>query len=116
LILPSLTFPVHLGQRFVQVSSRQTPLFIDGTERQHTVAALELPTGFSLSAPLTGTKSESPYGTFTRQEKQEGTRMTIDEDYLLRMARIPIDKYDGFARFAGEVDLLQARDLVLEKK
>ena len=116
LILPSLTFPVHLGQRFVQVSSRQTPLFIDGTERQHTVAALELPTGFSLSAPLSGATSESSYGTFTRHEKQEGTRMTIDEDYLLRMARIPIDKYDGFARFAGEVDLLQARDLVLEKK
>src|SRR5258708_20833558 len=66
LILPSLTFPVHLGQRFVQVSSRQTPLFIDGTERQHTVAALELPTGFSLSAPLTGAKNRSPPCNFPR--------------------------------------------------
>ena len=116
LILPTLTFPVHLGQRFVQVSSRQTPLFIDGTERQHTVAVLELPTGFSLSAPLARAESKSPYGAFVRSEKLEAGRVTIQEEYLLQMARIPVDKYDGFARFAGEVDLLQARDLVLEKK
>src|SRR5262249_36751577 len=43
LILPTLTFPVHLGQRYVQVSSRQTPLFVDGTEKQHLSAILTVP-------------------------------------------------------------------------
>ena len=115
LILPTLTFPVRLGQRFVQVSSRQTPLFIDGTEKQNLSAILTVPAGFSLLAPL-GTRSDSPYGSFVRRERQDSSQVVVEEDYQLNMGRIPVDKYDGFARFAGEVDLLQARDLTLEKK
>jgi len=116
LILPTLTFPVHLGQRFVQVSSRQTPLFIDATEKQNLRAILIAPAGFSLSSPLGEARTDSPYGSFVRRERQDGGQVAVEEDYQLNMARIPVDKYDGFARFAGEVDLLQARDLALEKK
>ena len=42
--------------------------------------------------------------------------MTLDEDYALSMARVPPKDYDEFARFAGEVDLIQGRDLLVEKK
>ncbi|MBS1150011.1 MAG: hypothetical protein H6Q89_1709, partial [Myxococcaceae bacterium] len=31
-------------------------------------------------------------------------------------ARVPPKDYDEFARFAGEVDLIQGRDLLIEKK
>lgn len=116
LVLSSLTFPVRLGQRFVQVSSRRTPLYIESTETHHTVASLELPEGFSLSSPLGEAKSETEYGKFLRREKQEGNKVSIEEAYQLYMARIPMSKYDGFSRFAADLDLLQARDLTLEKR
>jgi hypothetical protein len=29
---------------------------------------------------------------------------------------VPVDTYDDFAQFAGEVDLVQTRELVVEKR
>ena len=40
--------------------------------------------------------------------------MLIEEQYSVPMARIPVNRYDDFTQFAGEVDLIQGRDLVLE--
>jgi hypothetical protein len=36
--------------------------------------------------------------------------------YRLEMARIAPRDYEAFSRFAGEVDLVQSRDLVLVKR
>ena len=60
-------------------------------------------------------KSSCPYGSYVRREKQVGAELTLEEDYQLTMSRIPPKDYDGFARFAGEVDLIQGRDLLVEK-
>lgn len=116
LVLDPLTFPAQLGRRFVQVGSRRTPLFIESTEQNHTLTTVELPPGYAVSEPSGELQSTGRFGKFLRRERQEKTQLLIDEAYRLDMARIPIDQYDDFARFAGEVDLIQARDLVLEKK
>ncbi|MBS1153033.1 MAG: hypothetical protein H6Q89_4731, partial [Myxococcaceae bacterium] len=116
LVLQGATFPMLLGRRFLQLSTRRTPLFIDGTEASHTVATMKLPAGWKLSDPLPEVKSGCAYGSYVRREKQAGQTLTLEEDYQLSMARVPPKDYDEFARFAGEVDLIQGRDLLIEKK
>ncbi len=116
LVLGALTFPAYLGRRYVQVGSRRTPLFIDATEQSQTRVTLELPSGYKLNAPAAEVKAQSPYGRFIRKEKQQGNTVEVEESYQLDMARIPPKQYPAFAQFAGEVDLLQARDLLVEKK
>jgi len=116
LVLGPLTFPAHLGRRFVHVGSRKTPLYVDSTEQNHTVTTVELPPGYSLSEPLGEVKSRGAYGNFIRKERQEKSQIQIEETYRLDMARVPSSEYDEFARFAAEVDLIQSRDLVVEKK
>jgi tetratricopeptide (TPR) repeat protein len=116
LVLGPLTFPAHLGRRFVQVGSRKTPLYVDSTETNHTSTTVDLPPGYSLSQPLGEETTRGAYGTFNRKERQEKNQIVIDESYRLEMARIPAAQYDDFTRFAAEVDLLQGRDLIVEKK
>ncbi len=41
--------------------------------------------------------------------------LNLEEDYRLSMARVPPKAYEEFAHFAGEVDLIQGRDLLVEK-
>ncbi len=115
LVLQGATFPMLLGRRFLQLSTRRTPLFIDGTEASHTVATMKLPAGWKLSGALPEVKSSCPYGSYVRREKQVGPSLVLEEDYQLSMSRIPPKDYELFARFAGEVDLVQGRDLLLEK-
>jgi hypothetical protein len=115
LVLPPLTFPAYLGRRFVQLGARRTPLFIDATEQSDTQATVTVPKGFALQSGGLSVKTDSPFGKLERQEKQEGRTVKIAERFLLRMGRVPPGQYDAFAQFAGETDLLQARDLVLEK-
>lgn len=115
LVLQGATFPMLLGRRFLQLSSRRTPLFIEGTEASHTVATMKLPAGWKLSGALAELKSSCPYGSYVRREKQVGQVLTLEEDYQLSMSRVPPKDYLEFARFAGEVDLIQGRDMLVEK-
>ncbi len=116
MVLGPLTFPSQLGRRFVQLGSRRTALYIDGTEANHTQVKLELPKGFVLSSPAPEVKSTSAFGELRRREKQQGSTLELDEQLRVEMNRIPIQEYGNFARFAGEVDLIQTRDLAIEKK
>ncbi|MGQ0504321.1 MAG: hypothetical protein ACT4TC_03305, partial [Myxococcaceae bacterium] len=116
LVLGALTFPSYLGRRYVQVGSRRTPLFIDATEQNETQVTLELPAGYRLVSPVPEVKSSSAFGSFVRHEKQKGSTVLVDESYRVEMGRVWPKQYAAFAQFAGEVDLLQARDLLLEKK
>lgn len=116
LVLSGATFPMLLGRRFLQLSARRTPLFIEGTEASRTQATVKLPKGWKLSGVLPEVKSSCAYGSYVRREKQSGDVLSLDEDYALAMARVPPKDYDEFARFAGEVDLIQGRDLLVEKK
>jgi len=116
MVLPPLTFPVQLGRRFVQLGSRRTPLFIEGTELTRTHVELRLPPGFTLQDPVAGYQLRTRFGSLDRGERQEGDLLVVDESYRLEMARVTPDDYQAFSRFAGEVDLLQSRDRVLARK
>jgi cellulose synthase operon protein C len=116
MVLGALTFPFQLGRRFVQTGSRRTPLYIDDTEASHTVATVELPPGYQLVSPIGEVKANGGvFGKFIRREKQRGQVLTVEEDYRLDQARVPTNQYEGFAQFAGEVDLIQTRDLLIQK-
>jgi len=112
--LGPLTYPAQVGRRYVTVGTRRSPLFIDSTEQNISHVALRLPNGWRIDDPLKGGKLESPFGLFTRDE-QEGEVFRVEERYRLDMARIPVAQYEAFAGFAGQVDLLQTRDLVAVK-
>ncbi len=112
----SATFPVLLGRRYLTLGQRRTPLFIDSSESSHTVVTMKLPPGWALQQPLKEAKSQSPWGSFVRREHQEGDVLTLEEDYRLQMARVAPKDYDDFAHFAGDIDLIQGRDLLVEKK
>jgi tetratricopeptide (TPR) repeat protein len=115
LVVNSLTYPHMLGRRFLATSSRVTPLFIEASEAVHTVATVTLPKGWSLASPLGEVELEGPAGRFVRREKQSGEVLHIEEDFRLEQARVAPKRYDDFARFAGELDLLQQRDLLIER-
>ncbi|MHB8873938.1 MAG: tetratricopeptide repeat protein [Myxococcaceae bacterium] len=116
LVLGPLAFPAYLGRRFVQLGSRRTPLYVDGTEGSLFKATVTLPKGYQLKSPLPEVKTDGVFGRFLHKEKQEGAVLTVEEEYRVAMARVPPSQYEGFAQFAGQVDVVQARDLLVEKK
>jgi hypothetical protein len=115
LVLSALTFPAQLGARFVQLGSRTTPLYIDSTEASRSLVELTLPPGYQVLSPAAQVKSQSAYGHFRRAEKQEGNVFHVEEEYRLGLARIPPKGYEELGQFAGEVDLVQSRDLVVRR-
>ena len=113
--LGPLTYPAQVGRRYVTVGTRRSPLFIDSTEQNVSHVTLRLPSGWHIDDPLKDGKLESPFGLFTRDEHEAET-FRVEESYRLDMARIPVNQYEAFAGFAGQVDLLQTRDLVAVKQ
>ncbi|MBM4379112.1 MAG: DUF3858 domain-containing protein, partial [Deltaproteobacteria bacterium] len=114
LVVPPLSFPGQLGRRFVQVRTRQTPLVLDTSEAVSFEATLSLPEGATLQEPLTGVSFDGPLGHFERAERQEGRTVSVRETLRLRMGRVQPADYEAFAVFAGQVDLVQARDLLVK--
>jgi cellulose synthase operon protein C len=115
MVLGPLTYATFLGRRYVQVAQRRMPLFIESTEGTTSHVTLALPPGWVLDQPLPEAKVAGPFGAFFRTESQGSATLKVEERYRLDMARIPVDKYEAFASFAGEVDLLQSRDVVLRR-
>ena len=116
IIAASLTYPLMVGRRFLAVPSRVTPLFIDSSEASSTRATLKLPPGWVLRSPVNEVKLLGPSGEYVRREAQQGDQVQVDEEFRLTQSRIAPQKYDAFVQFAGEVDLVQQRDLLFEKK
>jgi len=114
--LGPLTFPAQLGRRYVQLSTRSTPLYIDTTEATRTQVTLEMPKGWKLADPQASLKVENAFGGFTRAEKQEGGTLTINESLRLPRTRVAPKQYEQFSGFTGDVDLIQTRELVLVKQ
>lgn len=112
LIAGPLTFPHLLGRRFVGTPSRTTPLFIASTEAAAVSATVKLPPGFTLTQPMSDVKVNTANGRFARSERQTGDVLVVTEDFRLDQARISPKDYADFAQFAGEVDLVQQRDLL----
>jgi predicted Zn-dependent protease len=113
MVMGPVTYPSQLGRRYVQLSSRKTPLFLDESEASNTKVEVTLPEGWRLMDPQPSLKVTNRFGRFVRSEKQEGRVLTIIEGLRLPRTRVMPQDYDTFARFAGDVDLIQTRDLVL---
>ncbi|WP_163866376.1 tetratricopeptide repeat protein [Myxococcus eversor] len=113
--LGPLTFPAQLGRRYVQLSSRRTPLYIDNTEASNTQVTVSLPSGWKLPDPQPALDVKNPFGHFTRTEKQEGSTLTITESLRLPRARVSPRQYEQFSGFTGDVDLIQTREMFLVK-
>jgi tetratricopeptide (TPR) repeat protein len=116
LVFSQATFPALLGRRYLQLGARRTPLFLDSVEENVTTATLTLPRGYTLNGALPEVKVDCHYGKFERHEKVDGRTVAIDERYRIEMARVPPSDYEKFGAFAGEVDLVQGRELLAEKK
>ncbi|MBX5482239.1 MAG: hypothetical protein IRZ16_10450 [Myxococcaceae bacterium] len=116
MVLGSVTLPAQLGRRYVQLAERTTPLFVDSSEETVAHVTLKLPHGWVLRSAVGEATLKEDFGSFVRREQQKGDTVTIDEDFRLRMMRLPPERYQRFAQFAGQVDLLQTRDLVLEQR
>jgi hypothetical protein len=61
-------------------------------------------------------KLSGPSGEYVRREAQQGAVLKVEEEFRLTQARVPPKEYDAFGQFAGEVDLVQQRDLLFQKK
>jgi tetratricopeptide (TPR) repeat protein len=111
----ALTFPHQLGRRYLATPTRKTPLFIEATEAAEVTARLTLPPGWRLKAPLGEVTLQGPSGRYLRTERQEGDAVTVTESFRLDQSRIAPSEYDAFGQFAGEVDLLQQREVFFER-
>jgi hypothetical protein len=116
MVMNQVTYPSWLGRRYLALSERATSLFVDSSESTQTRVSLTLPPGWVLQDPVSQQSTQCPWGKLTRREKQAGSVVTVEEDFQLSAARIPPKEYGKFAQFAGEVDLLQGRDLLIRKK
>jgi hypothetical protein len=105
-----------LGRRYVNTSVRSTALFIESTETARVKAIITLPPGWVMDSVSPDVKLEGPTYRYLRQELQDKGTVTINEEFRLGEARIAVKDYDAFAQFAGEVDLVQQRDVLFEKK
>jgi cellulose synthase operon protein C len=111
-ILEAPIFPARLASRFVQVARRRTPLLVPEPDRATQRIELVAPPGLAVRAGP-ATRLETPFGTFTRQERVEGATLFREERLDLARGRIPPERYLEFARFAREVDEAQDRPVVL---
>jgi tetratricopeptide (TPR) repeat protein len=113
MVLSALTFPWNLGRRFLVVSQRVTPLFLEASESTKATVTLTVPSGYRLKDPMPEAKSECPWGSYVRREAQQGTTVTIEEEARLIQSRVPPNAYEQFGEFAGATDLLQGKDVLL---
>ncbi|MBL9038086.1 MAG: hypothetical protein JNG84_06200 [Archangium sp.] len=116
LVTGPLTFPSLLGRRYVVLGARTTPLFIDGSELTRTSATVQLPKGWVMTEPMAELRRACMHGTYVRKESQQGDVVRIDEEVRIQQARVSPRDYEAFGQFAGEVDLVQGRDVLIEKR
>ncbi len=115
MVLGPVTFPAMLGRRYVQLSARNTPIFLEDSELSNTQVTLTLPEGWKLQDAQPALKVNSRFGRFVRSEKQEGRVVTFLEGMRMPRNRIYPKDYEAFVQFAGDVDLIQTRDLMLTR-
>jgi hypothetical protein len=113
MVLGPLTFPAMLGRRYVQLSTRKSPMLLESSEVSDTEVHVTLPEGWRLSDPQAELKVDSTFGRFRRSERQEGRVLIINESLRIPRVRVYPKSYEAFSSFAADVDLLQMRDMTL---
>jgi len=113
LVLATPIFPLSLGQRFVALAQRTTPLLIAGAESTASEIRIELPPGFKpldLGEPA---NIQTPFGGYKRVARLEGGTLVLDELAQLNQGRIMPVSYPDFVKFTASVDQAQQQQMVL---
>jgi tetratricopeptide (TPR) repeat protein len=113
-VVDALVFPARLGARYVQVAARRTALLVPTPERGTQRIELVAPEGLAPRAAPPA-RVETPFGTFSREERVEGRTLVREESLRLERARVSPDRYAEFAAFAAAVDAIQERPALFSR-
>ncbi len=107
LLIDDVPYPARLTARFAPLASREAPLLIGVDDRSSLRVEVTPPPG---ETPVAGApvRLEAPQGSYVREERVEGGRLIRQDRLEVRRARVPVDAYPEFARFAAAVDEAQA--------
>jgi len=106
LTVDAIPYPARLATRYAPMASRESPLLLGADESATLRIEVTPPPGAAPAAnPATG--ATAPQGSFTRTERVEGGRLVREDQLDIRRARIPVEAYPDFARFAAAVDEAQ---------
>ncbi len=114
--VPLRSFPVHIGDRFLQLAARNLPLAITSWQRSSFGLTLNLPKGAVLGPAPAKVDLSTPFGTYTREETRVGDRLQLHERLVVPPQRIAPGRYPDFAAFAEAVDGAQRERLVYTVK
>jgi hypothetical protein len=112
-VVEARPFAARLRSRWVQLAARKTPLAL-GAERVEVEVRIAPPPGLHLEA-APPQRVESPFGTFTREERVEGGALLRTERLEVRRSRVPPERYAELVAFASAVDEIQERPVALTR-
>jgi cellulose synthase operon protein C len=96
---------LNLSTMYGSLPTRSLPLEIDYPWTQTYAVTYVLPAGSSAVAP-SEQKVESPFGSASRQVKEEGNRITVTVSVALTVLRVDPSEYERFRAFCQQVDRL----------
>jgi hypothetical protein len=115
LVLATPIFPAALGQRYVALAGRTTPLLIAGSEASATEIRIQLPAGFHATSTGAPASIQTPFGLYQRVARVEGQTLIVDEQARVNNGRVTPKLYPDFVRFTAAVDQAQQQQLELSR-
>jgi hypothetical protein len=112
LTVDAIPYPARLASRYAPLASRESPLLL-GADELTTMRIEVTPPPGAAPAPNPAARETAPQGRFTREERLEEGKLVREDRLELRRARIPVEAYPDFARFAAAVDEAQGLSLDL---
>ena len=112
LTVDAIPYPARLAARFAPLAARESPLLLGADQTVTLRIEVTPPPGATPLANPVVTAS-APQGRFTREERVLSGKLVREDRLELRRARIPVDAYPEFARFAAAVDEAQGLPLDL---
>jgi len=112
LTVDAIPYPARLASRFAPQASRESPLLLGSGEATSLRIEVTPPPG-ATPLPNPAVQVTAPQGSFVREERVLNGKLIREDRLDLRRARIPVDAYPDFARFAAAVDEAQGLPLDL---
>ncbi|MBS2028670.1 MAG: hypothetical protein JST54_12280 [Deltaproteobacteria bacterium] len=113
LVLATPIFPLSLGQRFIALAQRTTPLLIGGNESSQSEVRIDLPTGFKATVLGDPANIQTPFGAYKRAARVEQNTLVLDEVSTLNQGRVFPKAYPEFVKFTAAVDQAQQQQMEL---
>jgi hypothetical protein len=99
-------FPATLGQRYVGVAARKTPLYLDYASPTKLEARVHVPAGVAIE--LAPPASASGFGQFEQHAERTADGFKLSARFSLDAQRVPPDRYPELIDFATRVDRAEA--------